>query len=217
MAIRMMKPQERKAVYALLGTHDTHYIGHWADAQKERLGNGNLHFVDIPDRAEHYNADRDCPAGDCIVAKLDEVQMTIRDHTKSREARREALLYWLHLVGDLFQPYHCYAGGAGGNDIALYFKDKRTNLHALWDTKIIRYKQKSPTLLAEQIFNAHIRPPSSTTTFIEAAEQSHARAKKAILQDGDTVKGDYVAHSWSTIQACLWEAACMAATIGPDV
>ncbi len=217
MAIRMMKPSERKAVYDLLGTHDTHYIGHWADAVKDQNGTKNWHFVNIPDRDEHYNADRDCPNGDCIIAKLSMVQATIRNHAASRQARKGALLYWFHLVGDLYQPYHCYGDKYGGNDIKVYFKGKETNLHALWDDKIIWYKNSSPTLLAEDIFNAHHRVPPTTTTFVDAAEKSHALAVKYKLRNNSNIDADYVARSWSTINACLWEAACMASTIGPDV
>lgn len=223
MAMRMMKPSEKKAVYDLLGTNDPDRIGNWADSIKKFNGTSQLHYVDIPERDIHYNADRDCPDGNCIIAKLDMVQAQVRNHSLSRQTRREALLYWFHLVGDLYQPFHCYAEGHGGNDFRLYpyfkpyFKKKSTNLHKLWDVDIIKYKQPSPTLLAEDIYNAHERIPLTIPTFIEAAAHSHARAITAKLKNNDTVTGEYVASSWATIKACLWEAACMAATIGPDV
>ena len=217
MAIRQMKPAERKAVYDLLGTHDTHYIGHWADAVKSQNGTKNWHFVNIPDRDEHYNPDRDCPNGDCIIAKLAMVQATIRNHSASRQARREALLYWFHLVGDLYQPFHCYGDKYGGNDIAVNFKGEPTNLHALWDDKIIYYKNSSPTLLAEDIFNSSHRVPAASTTFIDAAEHSHTRAVDMKLKNNSDITADYVQRSWAMINTCLWEAACMASTIGPDL
>jgi hypothetical protein len=217
MALRMMKPSERKAVYDLLGTHDTYVIGNWADSIKKFNGTSKWHYVDIPERDEHYNADRDCQNGDCIIAKLGMVQATIKNHSASKQKRREALLYWFHLVGDLYQPFHCYGDKAGGNEIKVYFKGEETNLHALWDYSIIKYKQPSPTLLAEDIFDAHGRVPATTPTFIEAAEHSHARAIDMKLKNNSDVSGDYAARSWATIQACLWEAACMASTIGADV
>ena len=217
MAIRRMKPSERKAVYALLGTRDTRYIGNWADHVKDKYGNGNLHFVNIPERDEHYNAERDCPDGDCIIAKLALVQATIRNHAASRSVRREALLYWFHLVGDLYQPFHCYGDNAGGNGVKLYFKGKPTNLHKLWDEKIIKYKNPSARKLASDIFNASHRVPAVSTTFVDAAEKSHARAITAKLKNNATVAADYVQRSWFIINTCLWEAACMASTIGPDV
>jgi hypothetical protein len=217
LAIRLMKPAERKAVYALLGTHDTYKIANWADAVKEKNGTQNWHFVDIPERDVHYNADRDCPDGDCIIAKLAMVQATIQNHAASRRARREALLYWFHLIGDLYQPFHCYAEKRGGNGIKVYFKGERTNLHKLWDEKLIEYKNPSPWKLASDIFNARHRIPDPSTTFVDAAEQSHARAVDAKLKNNATVTADYVQRSWATINTCLWEAACMASTIGPDV
>src|ERR1700733_9629820 len=131
LAFRLMKPAERKAAYDLLGTHDTYEIGNWADEVKDINGTKRWHFVDIPGNAEHYNAARDSPNGDCIIAELDRARTTIRDHSASQTKRREALLYWFHLVGDLYQPFHCYGDEAGGNGIKLYFKGRRTNLHAL--------------------------------------------------------------------------------------
>ena len=217
MAIRLMKPAERKAVYDLLGTHNTHYIGHWADAVKDKNGTKNWHFVDIPDRDEHYNPERDCPNGDCIIAKLAMVQATIRNHSLSKQKRREALLYWFHLVGDLYQPFHCYGDKYGGNDIAVYFKGEPTNLHALWDDKVIWYKNSSSTTLAEEIFNAGHKVPAASTSFVDAAEKSHGLAVKYKLRNNTTIDADYVARSWATIQLCLWDAACMASTIGPDL
>jgi hypothetical protein len=217
MALRMMKPAERKAVYDLLGTHDTYEIGNWADSIKEYNGTKNWHFVDIPEKAEHYDAARDCPNGDCIIAKLAMVQATIKNHTASRKDRKEALLYWFHLVGDLYQPFHCYGDYKGGNGIKPYFKGKQTNLHKLWDEKIIRYKNPSAWKLASDIFNASHRTPDASTTFVEAAEKSHALAIKYKLENNDTVDAKYVQSAWQTINICLWNAACMASTIGPDV
>src|ERR1700739_4510447 len=70
MALRQMKTSERKAVYAPLGTSDPYTIGNWADSIKKFNGTADWHYVDIPDRDEHYNAVRDCSNADCIIAKL---------------------------------------------------------------------------------------------------------------------------------------------------
>jgi hypothetical protein len=217
LAFRLMKPAERKAAYDLLGTHDYYEIGNWADEVKDLNGTKRWHFVDIPEKAEHYNADRDCPNGDCIIAALDKVRATIRDRSASQKDRRIALLYWLHLVGDLYQPFHCYAEGKGGNDIKVYFKGNQTSLHKLWDEKIIRYKHLSAWKLSSVIYNASHRTPSESTTFIEAAEKSHALAIKYKLENNDNVDAKYVQSAWQTINISLWKAACMASTIGPDI
>ncbi len=219
MALRMMKPSEKKAAFDLLGTHDTYVIGNWADSVKKMNGTSKLHYVDIAERDVRYNPERDCANGNCIIAKLDQVKATIQDHTQSKQKRREALLYWFHLVGDLYQPFHCYKEHHGGNDIhvSVYFKKKPTNLHALWDNGIIHYKNPSASNLADEIFDAHVRPTSANTTFIDAALQSHERAVNAKVKNNTEIDSNYVQSSWSTIQACLWEAACMASTIGPDL
>jgi len=49
-----------------------------------------------------------------------------------------ALKIIFHLVGDIHQPLHCgYGEDKGGNSIKLFFLNKETNLHAIWDSEII--------------------------------------------------------------------------------
>ena len=46
-----------------------------------------------------------------------------------------------HLVGDLHQPLHCgYADDKGGNGIQVEFNGQKSNLHSVWDSKMIDYK-----------------------------------------------------------------------------
>ena len=39
-------------------------------------------------------------------------------------------------VGDVGQPLHCENLDVGGNDIHVEYKNRKTNLHAIWDTNI---------------------------------------------------------------------------------
>ncbi len=60
---------------------------------------------------------------------------------KKKDVRR-ALLLIFHLVGDLHQPLHCgYASDRGGNSISITSDVVSGNLHSVWDTDIIVYKQ----------------------------------------------------------------------------
>lgn len=57
-----------------------------------------------------------------------------------------ALAFLVHLVGDIHQPLHVGKNkDRGGNSIAVLFFDERTNLHTVWDTRIIEHEQLSYT------------------------------------------------------------------------
>jgi len=66
------------------------------------------------------------------------------DEALALKKRKEALMYLIHFVGDVHQPLHLgNARDRGGNKIRLRFKGKLTNLHALWDGKLINFSGKS--------------------------------------------------------------------------
>ena len=51
------------------------------------------------------------------------------------------LLELFHLIGDLHQPLHVGFGeDKGGNTFEVQFNDKGSNLHKVWDSEIIEYK-----------------------------------------------------------------------------
>ena len=211
-----MKPEERKAAFDLLGTNDPYFIGNWADHQRQNHPETkDWHYVNIPETVVKYKAERDCPST-CVISQLEWARATVSDHHKSKAERREALLWWFHLTGDLYQPFHCFGKQEGGNDIPVYFQRKWTNLHKLWDDGIIKSKHFTLASMDSAPFNS-FKIPEVTPTFAEAANLSHSRAVEAALPKNATVYATYVRRWWHVILQCFWEAACMSATIGPAI
>jgi len=57
-----------------------------------------------------------------------------------------ALAFLTHIVADIHQPLHVGKNqDRGGNNITVLYFDERTNLHAVWDSKIIDGEQLSYT------------------------------------------------------------------------
>lgn len=54
----------------------------------------------------------------------------------SSQDRRTALIFLLHLFGDLHQPLHNVGIARGGNDIPVLFDGVHTELHFVWDVLI---------------------------------------------------------------------------------
>jgi hypothetical protein len=66
-----------------------------------------------------------------------------------------ALKYIVHFVGDIHQPMHVSRReDKGGNTIQLQYDGKGTNLHSLWDTKMLEHAGLSDVQLAQQFDKA---------------------------------------------------------------
>jgi hypothetical protein len=115
-------------------------LGSWADQiRSSRPETYNWHFVDIPLHSSSLDMARDCPQGDCVIQKIADFRAAWRDPAVSPAARREALLFLVHFVGDVHQPLHCVNNDdRGGNDVPVSFAGTQTNLHALWDSGLLR-------------------------------------------------------------------------------
>lgn len=156
LAQRRLSPAATAAVAQLLGPNvSLASVSSWADGQRAlHPETTNWHFVDIPLASNAYDEARDCAPsaahGDCIVRELARVEQDLRCGTDPGR-RRDALRYAVHFVGDLHQPLHTVAEAMGGNQFAVHGTLHGTvcrracelgpdtgNLHALWDTTLIR-------------------------------------------------------------------------------
>ncbi|HET6631627.1 MAG TPA: S1/P1 nuclease, partial [Rhodanobacteraceae bacterium] len=132
-------------VRRLLATEDARHlddISSWADAhRKEMKGTGGWHYVDIPLHATGYEASRDCRDDNCVVAQLVHFTRVLADRKASDAKRLEALKWVVHMVGDIHQPLHAEDDNdKGGNTVQLQYFGQGTNLHAVWDSRIIEHQ-----------------------------------------------------------------------------
>ena len=130
-------------------------VAMWADhlraADPERFkATSRWHYVNMPEGTCSFVASRDCPDGACVLAAIEAQTRLLRDSTQSLEARRDALKFLVHFVGDVHQPFHSSnRPDKGGNDFQIslrtdippeeYARDRykngvmATNLHSVWD------------------------------------------------------------------------------------
>jgi S1/P1 Nuclease len=119
-------------------------VSTWADEiRPQHPETRRWHFVSIPifptaGEPSGYDAVRDCPQQECVVAKIEEFERVLADPQASQRQRLEALKYVVHFIGDVHQPLHATNNDdRGGNDVAVTFMGHQTNLHAVWNSAII--------------------------------------------------------------------------------
>ena len=153
LAEKHMTPEAKAAVAALLEPGESLADASlWADQNRGRLPKtAPWHYVDVPLDEPKYDAkfSGDVPDKGCVVDKINEFRLVIKDKTKTVEERRFALRFLIHCIEDMHQP--CHVGDnkdKGGNRTQVRFFDRGTNMHALWDTLMIERTATAEDVLA---------------------------------------------------------------------
>jgi hypothetical protein len=142
LAERHLTPQAKAAIAELLEPGESLADASlWADENRGRLPKtAPWHYVDVPLDEPAY--DRKWSADDskhgCVVDKINEFRLVIKDKTKSIEDRRFALRFLIRCVEDMHQPCHVGENGdKGGNQTQVRWFDRGSNMHRVWDSGII--------------------------------------------------------------------------------
>jgi len=108
---------------------------------------GPWHYVNFPFDST-YEATEKNPAGDIIVA-IEKCVSVLKDNKATKEDKVFHLKLLVHFIGDLHQPLHIgLADDKGGNDFQVRWFNDGTNLHSVWDTKMIEDFEMSYSELA---------------------------------------------------------------------
>ncbi len=86
---------------------------------------------------ENYEDSEKNPKGD-LVTGIEYCKKIIKDENSSDDDKVFYLKLLVHFIGDLHQPLHIgLKEDKGGNDFKVQWFYKDTNLHSVWDTKMI--------------------------------------------------------------------------------
>lgn len=108
---------------------------------------GPWHYVNFPFGGT-YKASEKNPKGDIIVAISTCVEV-LKSPLSTSEEKAFHLKLLVHFIGDLHQPLHIgIAEDKGANDFQVRWFDEGTNLHSVWDTKMIESYNMSYSELA---------------------------------------------------------------------
>ncbi len=132
-------------------------IANWADDQRGSDPNlakktARWHYVNFPRDDCSFAPARDCPDGNCVVAAINRYFLVLGDRKRPDAERLEALKYLVHFVGDAHQPMHAgFADDRGGNDFQVNLNGEGSNLHQVWDRKILQAHQGEFLAYADEL------------------------------------------------------------------
>jgi hypothetical protein len=141
----------KKELLKLIGRETLAQWSNWPDFIKSDSTWNHAspwHYVDLPghmEKEKFIDELKKLP-GKNLYTQIQAMMTELKDESLTVEKRRVALYFLIHLVGDLHQPLHVGRDeDAGGNKIVVYWFDKKTNLHTLWDSMLIDFQQYSYT------------------------------------------------------------------------
>lgn len=162
LAQRHLEPAANAEVAALLaGEPDPTLAGvaTWADRLRDTdpprfKATSRWHYVSMLPGSCRFDAARDCADGGCVIKAIDAQRRILADRAQPRAARRDALKFLVHFVGDIHQPMHANnRADKGGNDYQISLRTDLppeayaraqyvdgvmgTNLHSVWDFYIL--------------------------------------------------------------------------------
>ena len=143
----------KKEIAKILGDESIAIASNWADFIKSDPNYKsfyNWHFADIPGGMlqakvlSYFAADTAVDAYTKIVFLTNELK---NNRSKiSKETLQMYLRLLIHIVGDIHQPFHVgRPEDKGGNSVKLKWFDDPSNLHQVWDEKLINFQQLSFT------------------------------------------------------------------------
>lgn len=174
LAQAQLSPSARREVARLLAQESgatLASISTWADEDRSPT-TGAWHYVNFPRNSCTYKGPRDCPDGQCVVHAI-ERQIEVLASQAPDEMRLLALKYLVHLMADVHQPLHAgYRDDRGGNQFQLQVFMRGSNLHALWDSGLIRHLNEDVQSMTNRLLTYRLAAPASDLSVVHAAEES---------------------------------------------
>lgn len=152
------------------------------------------HYINM-DLDETYATAEKNPQGD-LVTGIDKCISILKDENSAVKDKAFFLKLLVHFVGDLHQPMHIgQREDKGGNTIQVQWFGKGTNLHAVWDTKMIEEWNMSYVELANnaQDLSKNQIKAIQKGTVIEWVDEVHEITKELYksVKEGENLRYRY--------------------------
>src|SRR6202012_5919084 len=149
-----LTPQAKNAANALLGGQSLADVASWADDTRDR-STASWHFINVELGLSYDEFKKQVEAKQDVYTALQQQEAILTNANASSSDRATALKYIIHFLGDIHQPMHVSrAEDKGGNTIQVQYDGKGTNLHSLWDTRLLEHAGLDADQLAQNFDKA---------------------------------------------------------------
>jgi S1/P1 Nuclease len=148
-ADRHISKKSKKNIQAILGNESIAISSNWADFIKSDTSLnylGSWHYLNVKQglNAKEFENFVNKDTGVNAFTKLNFIISELKNKNLELDKKRFYLKLLIHFIGDIHQPMHVSrAEDQGGNRIKVLWFNEPTNLHAVWDDKIIEYQKLS--------------------------------------------------------------------------
>lgn len=155
-AERNISSKTKKDLQKIIGPQKLAYWTNWPDfikSDKSWDHAGSYHYVNIPGELsypdfikalENTSEENLYKKGQFFIHALK------HDKQMTAEQRQRYLYFIIHIIGDAHQPLHIgREEDLGGNKISVQWFKNKTNIHSVWDSKLIDYEKYSYTEYTE--------------------------------------------------------------------
>jgi hypothetical protein len=218
-----LSKKTKTKVKSILGYETLPIVSIWMDEERSNPDYDHVtywHWVTIPDGMTYEESEKN-PKGD-IIATIDRLIKELKAGGLTKEQEAIHLKMLVHFVGDIHMPLHVgKEGDKGGNGVKVkWFWNDDTNLHTVWDSKIIDEKQLSYTELAAAIDHpteSQINQWQSEGIVTWTKESMELRDQVYNLPDNKELSYHYLYDNWGTVQHRLLQAGVRLAGILNDI
>ena len=152
-----LSKKAKREVYKILGTESIAMSSNWADFIKSDPAYGylyNWHFINFNSglTQEQFQSYLDSDTATDAYTMINFMVAELKKKDLSPENKLLYLRMLIHIVGDIHQPLHVgRLEDLGGNKVKIMWFNDASNLHQVWDDKLISFQQLSYTEYAAAI------------------------------------------------------------------
>jgi hypothetical protein len=152
-----LSAKAKAAIKEILGNESIAMCSNWADFIKSDTSMKYLdpwHYCDLEDGFTKESLKEWLKKDTAVDAytKIQFITTELKKPSLTKEKKQFYLRLLVHIVGDIHQPMHVgRPSDLGGNRIRLSWFNEQTNLHSVWDDKLVEYQKLSYTEYAKAI------------------------------------------------------------------
>ena len=152
-----LKRKAKNNICKILGTESIAITSNWADFIKSDTTMKYLdpwHYINVKSGLSYTDFSAYLKT-DTVTDAYTKINFLIKELKNTDLAQNKKQMYLrllIHIVGDIHQPLHTgRAEDLGGNRIRVMWFNEATNLHSIWDDKLIEFQKLSYTEYTKNI------------------------------------------------------------------